>query len=99
MQYAFVSQVIPTECLRKRTKKHFILIKVSVNLFNEINQDTPASSALQFEEPGLKRNISIKNKLSSSKIKRRRWNDDYIKQSRIKGGWGPRAQGGTFWGR
>jgi len=41
----------------------------------EIVQDTPAS---QFKEPGLKRKVSVQNKLPS-KIKRRKWDDDYIR--------------------
>jgi len=38
----------------------------------------PASSASQFKELGLKRKVSFENKLSS-KIKKRKWDDEYIK--------------------
>jgi len=33
---------------------------------NEIDQDTPASSDSQFEEPGLKRMVIIENKIPSA---------------------------------
>jgi len=38
-----------------------------------MDQDTPAS---QFKEPGLKRKVSIENKLLS-RMKRQKWDDDY----------------------
>jgi len=31
----------------------------------EIDQDTPASSASQFKEPGLKNNVSVESKFAS----------------------------------
>jgi len=38
---------------------------------DEIDQDTPASSASQFKETGLKKNVSVESKFAS-KIKRRK---------------------------
>jgi len=35
---------------------------------NEIDQDTPASSASQFKEPGLKRKVIIENKILSARF-------------------------------
>jgi len=52
-------------------------MKSNCKSIEEIDQDAPASSASQLE-PGLKRNVSVKNKLPS-KSKRRKWDDDYIK--------------------
>jgi len=43
---------------------------------DEIVQHTSASLVSQLEEPGLKRKINDENKFTS-KIKRRKWDDDY----------------------
>jgi len=45
---------------------------------DEIDQDTSASSASHFKEPGSKRNVTNENKFLS-KMKMRKWDEVYIK--------------------
>jgi len=61
----------------KYAQKHYFC-KRTCKSIDEIDQDTPALSASQFKEPGLKRNVDVENKFAS-KIERWKWDDDYIK--------------------
>jgi len=62
----------------KDVQKTLCFHETKCNHGDDIDQDTRASSASRFKEQGMNRKPSVQNKFPS-KIKRWKWDDDYIR--------------------
>ena len=100
--YLFVANLVmvPTSNVRlylsylqniHKQKKTLCCDESKCKYIDEIDQDTPASSASQFKEPGLKKNVNVDLESKfGSKIARRKWDNDYNKY-----GFNPRSEGSS----